>query len=137
MTSDEARYRLALAKGHLEEARQDLQLGRWRSCASNSQLAAENAAKAVLALIGPVGRTHEPGDILLQALEEGRFPDTIRVQVRRIAECAERLGPEVHIRSAYGDEANLRTPWGTFRRAQGTGSVRSCRGISAPVSRTG
>lgn len=43
---DAAQYRLRLADGFLEEARQDFTLQRWRSCASDSQLAAENAAKA-------------------------------------------------------------------------------------------
>lgn len=44
----------------------------WRSCVDNSQLASENAAKAVLALIGPVSRTHNPAVLLLEALEGGR-----------------------------------------------------------------
>jgi HEPN domain-containing protein len=48
-TSEEARYRMRLAAGFLEEARQDLELKRYRSCVDNSQLAAENAAKVVLA----------------------------------------------------------------------------------------
>lgn len=56
MTNREAEYRLRLAEGFLEEARQDVQLGRWRSCVDNSQVAAENAVKATLALIGPVSR---------------------------------------------------------------------------------
>lgn len=54
-TGEEARYRMRLAAGFLEEARQDLELKRYRSCVDNSQLAAENAAKAVLALAAPVG----------------------------------------------------------------------------------
>lgn len=53
-----AEYRLKLAQGFLNEARQDVGLGRWRSAVDNAQLAVENAAKAVLALLGPVGRTH-------------------------------------------------------------------------------
>ena len=57
---EEASYRLRLVLGFLEEARQDFNLERWRSCVDNSQLATENAAKAVLALLGPVGRTIIP-----------------------------------------------------------------------------
>lgn len=45
---EEARYRLRLADGFLKEAGEDISLRRWRSCVDNSQLAAENAAKAVL-----------------------------------------------------------------------------------------
>src|SRR3990172_6367765 len=58
--TEEARYRLRLAHGFVEEARQDVGLQRWRSCVDNSQLAVENAAKAVLALLGPVGRNPTP-----------------------------------------------------------------------------
>jgi len=42
---DEVSYRLALAKGFLTEAEQDMTLERWRSCVDNSQLAVENAGK--------------------------------------------------------------------------------------------
>lgn len=60
MTGDQdAAYRLRVAQGFLEEARQDIELGRWR----NSQLAVENAAKAVLALLGPVGPGVCGGDV--------------------------------------------------------------------------
>ena len=57
---EEVSYRLRLFLGFLEEARQDFNLGRWRSCVANNQLVTENAAKAVLALLGPVGRTTIP-----------------------------------------------------------------------------
>ena len=57
---EEVSYRLRLVLGFLEEAQQDFNLGRWRSCVDNSQLVTENAAKAMLALLGPVGRTHNP-----------------------------------------------------------------------------
>ena len=51
MTGDEdAAYRLRMAQGFLDEARQDVELGRWQSAVDNSQLAVENAAKAALAL---------------------------------------------------------------------------------------
>ncbi|MDO8672160.1 MAG: HEPN domain-containing protein [Dehalococcoidia bacterium] len=63
-SNDEARYRLRLAEGFLGETRQDIDSKRWRSCMDNSQLAVENAAKAVLALLGPVGHTHNPGALL-------------------------------------------------------------------------
>ena len=118
MSHPEVQYRLKLAQGFLEEARQDLQFGRWRSCADNSQLAAENAAKALLALIGPVGRTHKPGEMLFKTLEEGLFPQEIADAVRQVAECAERLGPDVHLESDYGDEASWRTPWEIFDQAK-------------------
>jgi HEPN domain-containing protein len=64
----EARYRLNLAEGFLLEAREDMGTKRWRSCVDNSQLAVENAAKAMLALLGPVGRVHHPAVLLQRAL---------------------------------------------------------------------
>ena len=45
-----AKYRFKLAQGFLVEARQDVDLERWRSTVDNAQLAVENAAKAVLTL---------------------------------------------------------------------------------------
>jgi len=58
LSSEEPHYRLNLAEGFLFEAREDINLNRWRSCVDNSPLAVENAAKVALALLGPVGRTH-------------------------------------------------------------------------------
>lgn len=113
----EAEYRLNLAEGFLEEARQDLGLGRWRSCVDNSQLAVENAGKAALALLGPLGRTHNPAVLLRKALDEGRFREDARAQVERITECARLLGPDIHAQSDYGDEAGWKTPWELFSEA--------------------
>lgn len=53
-------YRLNVAQGFLVECQQDVTLQRWRSAVDNGQLAIEHATKAVLAMIGPVGRTHNP-----------------------------------------------------------------------------
>lgn len=113
-TTDDARYRLGLAEAYLAEAGQDTTLHRWRSCVDNSQLAAENAAKAALALIGPVGRTHDPGVLLRRALDDGRFPQALAERVQRLSECASLLGPDIHIFVAYGDEETRRTPWDIF-----------------------
>jgi HEPN domain-containing protein len=60
----EVGYRLRLAEGFLVEAQQDHDLRRWRSCVDNSQVATENAAKTALAVLGPVGRTHNPAVLL-------------------------------------------------------------------------
>jgi HEPN domain-containing protein len=112
--TDGPQYRLSLAQTSLAEAQEDASIRRWRSCVDNSQLAAENAAKEVLALLGPIGRTHDPGALLHRALAEHRFPEALADKVERLAGCAERLGPEVHALVRYGDEAALRTPWEIF-----------------------
>lgn len=60
-------------------------MGRWRSAMDNAQLAVENGAKAVLALIGPVGRTHNPAPLLRQALRDGVLtaldPDVLAAEI--------------------------------------------------------
>lgn len=112
--ADQMRYRLRLAEGFLDEARQDRASHRWRSCVDNSQLAVENAAKVFLAFLGPVARTHNPGMLLEQALQGKRFPEAIYDDVRRIVECAKTLGPKVHAETDYGDEEAGQTPWELF-----------------------
>lgn len=113
----EVEYRFSLAQGFLDEARQDLSIQRWRSCVDNSQLAVENSAKAALAVLGPVGKTHDPGAILGQALAAGRFADELRPHVTEIARIARGLGPDTHIQSDYGDETTRQTPWELFAEA--------------------
>jgi len=34
-----------------------------------------------------------------------------------VAQCAELLGPDVHVQSDYGDEIGRRTPWELFDEA--------------------
>jgi HEPN domain-containing protein len=110
----DALYRLRLAEGFLNEAEQDYGLKRWRSVVDNSQLAAENAAKAALALILPPSRVHDPGRLLLEALTQGLFRDDQAETIEALARCAESLGPDVHIQTDYGDETGGRTPWELF-----------------------
>lgn len=116
MSMEETDYRLRMAQGFLGEARHNIAHDLWRSCVDNSQLAAENAAKAVLSLLGPVGRTHDPGALLLTAVEQSRFPQTLSDVIEQLAEHSRTLGPQVHIESDYGDEASRRTPWELFDR---------------------
>lgn len=110
----DAEYRLRVAAGFLDEARQDVELCRWRSAVDNTQLAVENAAKAVLALLGPVGRTHNPAVQLRQALNQEQFAAGLHEQVARLAELAETLGSDIHVQTDYGDEMGGRTPWELF-----------------------
>lgn len=117
MSYEEAGYRLGMAVGFLGEAQHNIQHDPWRSCVDNSQLAAENEAKAILGLLGRVGRTHDPGALLLSTLAEERFPEGIAGMVLRVARSARTLGPRVHAESDYGDEAMRRTPWELFDQA--------------------
>lgn len=111
---EDARYRIQLAEGFSSEARQDLELQRWRSCVDNGQLAVENAAKVVLALLAPVGKTHAPADLLRRALQREQFAPGLRSSVERLANLAEQLGWQVHVATDYGDEEARRIPWELF-----------------------
>ena len=109
-----AAYRLKLAQGFLGEARQDVDLGRWRSSVDSAQLSVENAGKTVLALFGLVGRTHNPATQIRRLVGEGRLDAALSERLERLAELAELLGPDIHIQTDYGDEAGGRTPWELF-----------------------
>ena len=113
----DATYRLRVAAGFLEETHQDAELSRWRSAVATAQLAVENAAKAVLALLGPVGRIYNPAVQFRQALGDELFPVALREHVTRLAELAETLGFDIHIQTDYGDEMGGRTPWELFDEA--------------------
>jgi HEPN domain-containing protein len=114
---EQAAYRLELARGFLEEARQDKDLERWRSAVDSAQLAVENAGKAALALAGGIGRTHNPATQIRRLIEEGWFDDAYSEKLERLAELAELLGPDIHIQTDYGDEVEGRTPWELFDAA--------------------
>ncbi len=114
---EQAAYRLELARGFLEEARQDIDLERWRSAVDGAQLAVENAGKTTLALAGGIGRTHNPATQIRRLIEEGRFDDAHSEKLERLAELAELLGPDIHVQTDYGDEVEGRTPWELFDEA--------------------
>jgi HEPN domain-containing protein len=137
---DQAHYRLRLAQGFFDEAQEDMNSQRWRSSVSNAQLAVENAAKAVLGLLGPIGRTHNPSLFLSEALQTGRFPHSVRAQVERLAECAKVLGPAVHVKSDYGDEETMQTPWELFdegRAREAVGLAEQAVGLAKQIVERG
>jgi HEPN domain-containing protein len=118
VTRRDAEYRLRVAQGFLDESRQDVASNRWRSAVDNAQLSVENAAKAVLALVAPVGRTHNPAPLLRQALNDGLFSAAFQGAVLRLAECAEVLGFDIHVQTDYGDELQGLTPWELFNEQE-------------------
>ncbi len=129
MTKDQAAFRLRMATGFLREAQQDVALERWRSAVDNAQLAAEHGVKAVLALTGPVGRTHAPTVPLREALDQKVFPAALDDHLRRLIEHAEMLGHDVHVQTDYGDEATGRTPWELFSKSDALGAVSEAQQI--------
>ncbi len=128
---DAASFRLTLARGYLDEARQDVTLSRWRSCVDGSQLAAESAAKAAVALVAVVGRSHEPGEVIDRALRDGRYPAALEGDLARLSELAKTLGPEVHIQSDYGDEETFTTPWELFHESHAQAALATAEAAVA------
>lgn len=123
--ADDARYRLTLAERDLGTAERQLSYREWPPCIDHSQMAAENAAKAVLALLGPLGRTHDPGEVLERSF--GRFPERYRDRVARLTECAKSLGSRVHREVSYGDEEKHLTPWDLFGEAEARDALRGAK----------
>ncbi|MFQ5823789.1 MAG: HEPN domain-containing protein [bacterium] len=74
---DDALYRLRLARGFLEEALQDFESERWRSCVDNAQLAVENSGKVILAIFGPTPRTHEPTKDIQKLIDENKIDESL------------------------------------------------------------
>lgn len=111
---DEVSFRLGLAQGFLAEAEQDVGLERWRSCVDNSQLAAENAGKAILALFGVPPKTHEPARQLVELLDTSDVPPEMQEQIRSILPDLIALGMTEHFMTDYGDETTYTLPWELF-----------------------
>ncbi len=63
-----------------------------------------------------MGHTHNPAPLLRRALQRGDYPALVQSRIQRLAECAELLGPDVHVQSDHGDELARRTPWDLFDR---------------------
>jgi HEPN domain-containing protein len=110
-SKEEVSYRLELAKGFLREAGELFDARLWRACAGSSQLAVENACKAVIALFRPVVRTHELSKLLLDLLAEEEFAGNEVENIEKLADYAKILGLKEHILTEYGDELTYKVPW--------------------------
>lgn len=110
----DAQYRLKLALGFYEEAKQNVKHKQYRSCVDNSQLSIENSAKAIIVCFIPLGKTHSPAQGLRKLLQEEKITDWIRKGIEEIAPIVEEHGFEEHILSDYGDEESYKTPWEIF-----------------------
>ena len=113
---EQARFHARVAHSFLAEARQDFQMSRWRSCASNAQMATEHALKAILALYMPVPRVHNPAGGLSRLLQQRarELPDPIRNAIREILALLEPVDLNlIHIQTDYGSPDGM-TPWEIF-----------------------
>ena len=114
--TDDVAYRLALAKGFLNEAEQDMGLGRWRSCVDNSQLAVENAGKTALSLFGVAPKSHDPARQVTAILQRESLPEEISSTLKQMLPDLVALGEREHILTDYGDEETYTLPWDLFTR---------------------
>jgi HEPN domain-containing protein len=124
---DEVSYRLALAKGFLGEAEQDLTLERWRSCVDNSQLAVENAGKTVLSLFGVPPKTHDPVKQIAAILREEDLPQEIRLPLQQMLPDLLALGKREHILTDYGDEDSFTLPWDLFTQESAKDALQTAQ----------
>ena len=88
----EVEYRLRLCSKYLEKAEKFFRTSDYKESAEASQLSAENAAKAVIALKRLPSWSHDPSEELLEVAEE--LPEEERALARELAEIAHELAPE-------------------------------------------
>ncbi|MGH7380419.1 MAG: HEPN domain-containing protein [Candidatus Methylomirabilales bacterium] len=132
---EDARYRLRLARGFLQEAEQDYGLRRWRSCVDNAQMSVENAAKAILALFGPLAKTHEPSTHLRILIDSGRVVGAAKETLEQLLETFEAIGAEEHFLTDYGDEAAYRDPWSLFGEEDARRALEAARRCASGAAR--
>jgi HEPN domain-containing protein len=101
-------YRLKLAERYLMEAEDAYGRGDFRGTVSSSQLAAENAAKAVIAVYRIPSWSHDPSHELREIASQ--IPQNLKPQLEELAEIAGLLAPE-HGRAVYGEPTKGLTPW--------------------------
>ncbi len=103
----EVEYRAQLAHEYLEDAENRLRADDFKGCVQYSQLAAENAAKAVIATRRTPSWGHDPSPELLEVAEE--LDSQQEAEAKRLAEFSSRLAPE-HGRATYGEPERFVTP---------------------------
>ena len=81
---DSSRYRIELADSSLRVARESLDRRQWREAALFARAAVENAAKAVQACFTNVHHTHDPDQLLAEALGSSRFPAELRARAEAL-----------------------------------------------------
>jgi HEPN domain-containing protein len=124
---DEVGYRLELARGFLEHAEGAFTRGVFFACADAAQRAAENAAKALVALVEPPSKTHAPADRLAILLRQGALSLPAGVAADELVASVRALGPELHIEAGYGSEDERLAPWETIDSARAREALEGAR----------
>lgn len=126
-SSRDVDYRIALADGFLKEAKQDFELGRWRSCVDNAQISVENAGKTALALFGIAPKTHDPARQIAVILDKWELSEEVAGLLESMLPDLLALGSEAHFLTDYGDETNYRLPWELFTRETALDALESAQ----------
>lgn len=109
----EIEYRMRLALRYLEDAEEAYGRGDYRGAVASSQLAAENAAKAVVAVYRVPSWSHDPSHELREVIQQ--IPQELRIWVEELASITRLLAPE-HGRATYGEPTRGLTPWELYTR---------------------
>ena len=111
---EDADYRIQVAERMVVSCGHDIASAMWPECVDHGQQAVENAAKAVLAMLGPVPATHGLSVSLRRALARGDFPAQAAAAVERLAQLSDAYGPDTHMQARYGNERDRVPPWEIF-----------------------
>lgn len=122
--SSEVNYRFKLCLKYLEKAEKFLHTGDYKESAEASQLSAENAAKAVVALRRLPSWSHDPSGELLEVAEE--LPEEEKALARELAEIAHELASE-HGIATYGKPVEGLTPWGIYDEGRASEMLEKAR----------
>jgi HEPN domain-containing protein len=109
----EVRYRVRLVEGYLREAEENFKREDFRATVAASQLAAENAAKAIIAIFRIPSWSHDPSHELREVISQ--LPQSLRPLAEELAGIAQLLAPE-HGRVTYGEPTRGLTPWEIYGR---------------------
>jgi HEPN domain-containing protein len=103
----EVEYRIRLAREYLEDAEGRHRSNDFKGCVQYSQLAAENAGKAVIATRRTPSWGHDPSPELLEIAKQ--LVSQHKEKAGRLAEISMLLAPE-HGRTTYGEPERFLTP---------------------------
>ncbi|RLE89483.1 MAG: DNA-binding protein [Thermoprotei archaeon] len=107
----QVQYRVKLATRYLKEAEEAIKRKDYRNTVASSQLCAENAAKAIIALYRIPSWSHDPSHELLEVIQH--LKPELRRLAKELAEIARKLAPE-HGRTTYGEPTRGLTPWDIY-----------------------
>jgi HEPN domain-containing protein len=125
---EDALYRLRVASEFLDRAERNFAQDDWAGCVQQAQIAAENAAKAILAQVDPVPQTHEPHhqlEALLATMPE--LPPDVVAAINVVIAACRQLGRREHVLATYGDEKRRLAPSQIFHQPEATAAIEHAR----------